>query len=153
LYYLQGGQITLGFLYDQTNQMVLQTEAVVDAQIPLDTMRGLLENMIQVPLSGDLDASLSSVASQPDAQQFSFTVDNLKGIVGRSPEGKITLATWDPVLEAASEPTLPPPPTPLPTTQIIPVPPVQSAPIQIHPSQGRGKIETLVEKARDNKKN
>lgn len=86
-------EITLGYVYDRASGRVVQTEASFAQSAYVGQMKSTLNGMTSIASTQVLDG-LQRVYDR-QANRYSFTKGNLKGVIERNAQDRIYIGVWD----------------------------------------------------------
>ncbi len=94
LYDIVPNQVTLAYIYDRTSNKVRQTEASFAQSANQMQMQVTLNGMMRAMAPGDALDGLQKVYNR-QTNEYSFSKDNLKGIIQRNDKDRIYIAVWE----------------------------------------------------------
>jgi serine/threonine-protein kinase len=94
LYTLVPGQIDLGYIYDRDTGKLRQTEASFAQSSDLLQMQVAFNNMMDGRATGEMVNRLKQVYRRQH-NRYTFSKDDLKGVIERDNEDRIYIAVWE----------------------------------------------------------
>ena len=93
-YELIPNKVSLGFLFDKRSEKIRQTEAafatMVDNKLLLLTLNGMLGCKLNEPIKLGLET-----VRQRKSRRYSFTLEQLKGVIERDRQDRIYIGIWE----------------------------------------------------------
>ncbi len=94
LYDLVPNQITVAYILDKNSDRVRQTEASFAQSVDPQVMQSTLDGMLDGRATPAIERGLESVR-QRQSNRYTFSRDNLRGIIERNDQGRIYIGVWD----------------------------------------------------------
>ncbi|HEY9611515.1 hypothetical protein [Allocoleopsis sp.] len=87
-------QVSLGFLFDKNSERIRQTEASFTSEVDFQLMVMTLNGMLGCKLNQEIQQGLQQV-QQKVSQQYSFTLNSLKGVIERQKGDRLYIGIWE----------------------------------------------------------
>lgn len=87
-------QVSLGFLFDKKSERIRQTEASFTSEVDFQIMVMTLNGMLGCKLNQEIQQGLQQV-QQKVSQQYSFTLNSLKGVIERQKGDRLYIGIWE----------------------------------------------------------
>lgn len=94
LYRLEPNRVDLGYLFDRKSGVLRQTEVSFAQSVSPGVMQSTLQGMLGGNASGEINQGLQRVY-QRQANEYSFSVGGVKGVIQRNKEDQIYIGVWD----------------------------------------------------------
>lgn len=93
-YELVPEQVSLGFLFDRQSERIRQTEASFTTSVDSETVLLTLNGMLGCKLNDQIEQGLQQVW-QGQAQQYSFQLGSLEGVIERQKSDRLYIGIWE----------------------------------------------------------
>ncbi|MCA1993412.1 MAG: hypothetical protein LDL41_15435 [Coleofasciculus sp. S288] len=93
-YELVPEQVSLGFLFDRQSERIRQTEASFTTSVDSETVLLTLNGMLGCKLNDQIEQGLKQVW-QGQAQQYSFELGSLEGVIERQKSDRLYIGIWE----------------------------------------------------------
>ena len=87
------GLISMGFLFDLDTDKLQQTEVAIAPNVGLATIEDILDSLLQGNITPSVKQQLQQVY-QRQADEYSFSLENLEGSIKRESDDRIYLGVW-----------------------------------------------------------
>ena len=87
-------QISLGFLFDKNSERIRQTEASFTSEVDIQLISMTLNGMLGCKLNQEIQQGLQQV-QQRVSQQYSFTLNSLKGVIQWQKGDRLYIGIWE----------------------------------------------------------
>ncbi|MCX7594709.1 MAG: protein kinase [Fischerella sp.] len=94
LYRLEPNRVDLGYLFDRKSGVLRQTEVSFAQSVSPEVMRSTLQGMLGGNASDEIHQGLQRVY-QRQANEYSFRVGGVKGVIQRNEKDQIYIGVWD----------------------------------------------------------
>ncbi len=87
-------KVSLGFLFDKKSERIRQTEASFIGEVDARLMVLTLNGMLGCKLNEQIQQGLQQV-QQGETQQYSFTLNSLKGVIEKQKGDRLYIGIWE----------------------------------------------------------
>lgn len=87
------GLISMGFLFDLDTNKLQQTEVAIAPDLGLATIEDILDSLLQGNITPSIRQELQQIY-QRQADEYSFSLENLEGSIKRESNNRIYLGVW-----------------------------------------------------------
>ncbi|NJN30550.1 MAG: protein kinase [Synechococcales cyanobacterium RM1_1_8] len=94
LYEVIPDQVGLGYIYDRDSRKLRQTEATLDAALPLSVMEQMLDGLLGEPATSLMQVKLEQVRSG-QLKRYGFAQGGVEGTMEFTDKGRVYIAIWD----------------------------------------------------------
>lgn len=94
IYEIQPSQVTLGYLFDRDSGRLRQTEVSFAQSIEPQVMQETLQQLLNGNVSAEISEGLQQVY-QRQSNQYSFSTEELKGVIERDDRDRIYIGVWE----------------------------------------------------------
>jgi serine/threonine-protein kinase len=94
LYNFEPNTIDLGYLFDRNTRLLRQTEVAFAPSIEPEVMQNTLQQILNGQITGEIYQKLQKVYER-QANQYSFKVGSLEGVIQRNNRDHIYIGVWD----------------------------------------------------------